>query len=156
MHWSCSTRISCPPFTIRLLAGGTIPLEAQRLGLKAYASDLNLVAVLINKAMIEMPPKFAGHAPSRRSPRSEKLSSHTCLIEPEWVGAQGLAEDVRHYGQWMRDEAEKRIGSLYPKIAVTLAMAAERLDLRPYMGRELTVIVWLWVRVSRTGMEVRL
>lgn len=90
--------------------GGTIPLEAQRLGLEAFASDLNPVAVLINKAMIEIPPKFAGKPPvNPEAYRTKRSSAH------KWNGAQGLAEDVRYYGKWMRDEAEKRIGHLYPK-----------------------------------------
>ena len=72
------------------------------------------------------------------------------LIEREWRGAQGLAEDVRYYGQWMRDEAEKRIGHLYPKIEVTAEMAKERPDLKPYVGKKLTVIAWLWARTVKS------
>jgi putative DNA methylase len=123
--------------------GGTIPLEAQRLGLDAYASDLNPVAVLINKAMIEIPPKFAGRPPVHPdAQRDAKLKA--------WKGAQGLAEDVRRYGAWMRAEAEKRIGHLYPKVAITADMAAERPDLKPLVGQELTVIAWLWARTVKS------
>jgi putative DNA methylase len=68
------------------------------------------------------------------------------LFKKEWKGAQGLAEDVRYYGKWMRDEAEKRIGHLYPKVEITAAMAKERPDLKPYAGQKLTVIAWLWAR----------
>ena len=118
-----------------------MPLEAQRLGLEAYASDLNPVAVLINKAMIEIPPKFAGQAACE--PRRATAES---ADGQEWRGAQGLAEDVRYYGQWMRDEAEKRIGHLYPKVEVTAEMAKDRPDLKPYVGKNLTVIAWLWAR----------
>jgi putative DNA methylase len=125
--------------------GGAIPLEAQRLGLEAYASDLNPVAVLINKAMIEIPPKFAGRPPVH--PAAHKTKQ---LIAPEWKGAAGLAEDVRRYGQWMRDEAEKRIGHLYPKVKVTKEMVAERPDLKPLLGEELTVIAWLWARTVKS------
>jgi putative DNA methylase len=125
--------------------GGTIPLEAQRLGLEAYASDLNPVAVLINKAMIEIPPKFAGRPPVHPAARKTKQ-----LIAPEWKGAAGLAEDVRRYGQWMRDEAEKRIGHLYPKVTITKEMVAERPDLKPLLGEELTVIAWLWARTVKS------
>jgi putative DNA methylase len=121
--------------------GGTIPLEAQRLGLEAYASDLNPVAVLINKAMIEIPPKFAGKPPV--FPKAHNAAK-------TWKGAGGLAEDVRRYGQWMRDEAEKRIGHLYPPIEVTKAMAADRPDLEPYVGEKLTVIAWLWARTVKS------
>jgi putative DNA methylase len=125
--------------------GGAIPLEAQRLGLDAYASDLNPVAVLINKAMIEIPPKFAGRAPVHPSAGKTKQ-----LIAPEWKGAAGLADDVRYYGQWMRDEAEKRIGHLYPKVTITEEMAVERPDLKPLVGEELTVIAWLWARTVKS------
>ena len=68
----------------------------------------------------------------------------------EWKGAQGLAEDVRYYGQWMRDEAEKRIGHLYPKVEVTAEMAKDRPDLKPYVGKKLTVIAWLWARTVKS------
>ncbi len=138
-------RYKLPAFHDPFAGGGALPLEAQRLGLEAYASDLNPVAVLINKAMIEIPPKFAGRPPVNPEARSKKT-----LIEREWKGAQGLAEDVRYYGQWMRDEAEKRIGHLYPKIEVTAAMVAERPDLKPYLGRRLTVIAWLWARTVKS------
>jgi len=133
-------RKKLPAFHDPFAGGGALPLEAQRLGLEAYASDLNPVAVLINKAMIEIPPKFAGRPPVNPDARKGQLDIKT------WKGAQGLAEDVRYYGQWMRDEAEKRIGHLYPKIEITLAIAKERHDLKPLVGRKLTVIAWIWTR----------
>ena len=120
-----------PAFHDPFAGGGSIPLEAQRLGLEAHASDLNPVAVLINKAMIEIPPRFAGKPPVNPDSRSGQAD-----IGAAWKGAAGLAEDVRYYGKWMRDEAEKRIGHLYPKVAVTEEMARERPDLKPYVGRE--------------------
>ncbi len=123
-----------------------MPLEAQRLGLEAYASDLNPVAVLINKAMIEIPPKFAGRPPV--NPESRKEAWHGALRA--WRGAQGLAEDVRYYGKWMRDEAQKRIGHLYPQVEITDDVVAERPDLKPYLGRKLTVIAWLWARTVKS------
>jgi len=135
-----------PAFHDPFAGGGALPLEAQRLGLEAYASDLNPVAVLINKAMIEIPPKFAGRAQANLAAHSREPTSHQSLIDREWRGAQGLAEDVRHYGGWMREEAQKRIGDLYPQVAVTSEMVRERPDLKPYAGRELTVIAWLWAR----------
>lgn len=130
--------------------GGAIPLEAQRLGLEAYASDLNPVAVLINKAMIEIPPKFAGRPPvslvhSRRG--AKKLELDFCS---EWPSATGLAEDVRYYGAWMREEAHKRIGHLYPPVEITAAMANDRSDLKPLIGQKLTVIAWLWARTVKS------
>jgi len=130
--------------------GGAIPLEAQRLGLEAYASDLNPVAVLINKAMIEIPPKFAGRPPvsllqSRQGAKKKELD-----LDREWPGATGLAEDVRYYGAWMREEAQKRIGHLYPPVEITAEMAKERPDLKPLVGQKLTVIAWLWARTVKS------
>jgi putative DNA methylase len=137
-------RHTLPAFHDPFAGGGAIPLEAQRLGLEAYASDLNPVAVLINKAMIEIPPKFAGMPPV--NPESRARTGHSGA----WNGATGLSEDVRYYGQWMRDEAEQRIGHLYPKVEVTSEMAQERPDLEPYVGRRLTVIAWLWARTVKS------
>ncbi|MFZ1446668.1 MAG: DUF1156 domain-containing protein, partial [Candidatus Dechloromonas phosphoritropha] len=154
-----------PAFHDPFAGGGALPLEAQRLGLESYASDLNPVAVLINKAMIEIPPRFAGKSPvslcrhsgrsaaETRNPEDEldsRLRGNDELFMREWKGAQGLAEDVRYYGQWMRDEAEKRIGHLYPKVDVTAEMAEERPDLKQYVGRQLTVIAWLWARTVKS------
>ncbi|GAA4162738.1 DUF1156 domain-containing protein [Gryllotalpicola daejeonensis] len=114
-----------PPAILDPFAGGgTIPLEAQRLGLEAHASDLNPVAVLINKALIEIPPKFAGRPPVFPDAAGQRNS---------WPKATGLAEDVRRYGQWMRDEAERRIGHLYPKATLK-------------DGSKATVIAWIWAR----------
>ncbi len=138
-------RNKLPAFHDPFAGGGTLPLEAQRLGLEAYASDLNPVAVLINKAMIEIPPKFADKPPVNPDSRNDKT-----LFEKEWHGAQGLAEDVCYYGKWMRDEAEKRIGHLYPKIEITKDMAKDRPDLKPYIGQKLTVIAWLWARTVKS------
>lgn len=117
--------------------------------MEAYASDLNPVAVLINKAMIEIPPKFAGRPPV--NPEAQKDQT---LFKRTWQGAQGLVEDVRYYGQWMRDEAEKRIGHLYPKVEVTAEMSKDRPDLKPYVGKSLTVIAWLWARTVKSPNPV--
>lgn len=138
-------RYKLPAFHDPFAGGGSLPLEAQRLGLEAYASDLNPVAVLINKAMIEIPPKFAGRPPVNPEARKDKE-----LFRKTWRGAQGLAEDVRYYGEWIRDEAAKRIGHLYPKIEITAEMSKSRPDLRPLVGRQLTVIAWLWARTVRS------
>ena len=139
-----------PAFHDPFAGGGALPLEAQRLGLEAHASDLNPVAVLINKAMIEIPPKFAGRPPVNPVARPGGSSAKASLIERGWTGAQGLAEDVRYYGQWMRDEAERRIGHLYPPVEVTAEMVRERPDLKQYQGRKLTVIAWLWARTVKS------
>ena len=136
-----------PAFHDPFAGGGAIPLEAQRLGLESWASDLNPVAVLINKAMIEIPPKFAGQKPVGPVPSGEQKGRTT---EPDWSGAQGLAEDVRRYGHWMREEAEKRIGHFYPKIEITKEMAKDRPDLVPLVGQKLTVIAWLWARTVKS------
>lgn len=127
--------------------GGAIPLEAQRLGLEAHASDLNPVAVLINKSMIEIPPKFAGLEPI--NPDWQKATAAQ-RIGRTWPGASGLADDVRYYGAWMREEAHKRIGHLYPKVEITEEMAAVRPDLKKHVGKKLTVIAWLWARTVKS------
>ncbi len=135
-----------PAFHDPFAGGGAIPLEAQRLGLESHASDLNPVAVTINKAMIEIPPKFAGKKPVGPIPQSDKQSR--CV--EDWSGAKGLAEDVRRYGAWMRTEAEQHIGHLYPKIEITAEMALGRPDLKPLIGQKLTVIAWLWARTVKS------
>ena len=113
--------------------GGTIPLEAQRLGLPVYGGDLNPVAVLISKALVEIPSRFAGLPPVNPDARDE-----SGLIT--WERAQGLAEDIGYYGRWMRDRAFERIGHLYPKV-----------ELPAEEGRgEATVIAWIWARTVRS------
>lgn len=137
-----------PGFHDPFAGGGALPLEAQRLGLESYASDLNPVAVTINKAMIEIPPKFAGRAPVGPEIAADKGSKKRATRDAfeDWSGAKGLAEDVRRYGAWMREQAKQRIGYLYPQIEVTAEMVAERPDLAQYQGEKLTVIAWLWAR----------
>ena len=140
-----STNGNPPPLYDPFCGGGSIPLEAQRLNLESYGSDLNPVSVLICKAMIEIPAKFAGQPPVNPESRKQKD-----IGSREWKGAEGLAEDVRYYGKWMRDEAEKRIGHLYPKVEITEEMAKERPDLEQYVGQKLTVIAWLWARTVKS------
>jgi putative DNA methylase len=135
-----------PAFHDPFAGGGAIPLEAQRLGLESYASDLNPVAVIINKAMIEIPPRFASRAPVGPLPPGERQAK----LHEDWSGAKGLAEDVRRYGAWMREQAEKRIGHLYPKMEITAEMVAERPDLKPLLGKKLTVIAWIWARTVKS------
>ncbi len=124
-----STDGNPPPVYDPFCGGGSIPLEAQRLGLEAHGSDLNPVAVLITKALIEIPPKFKDLPPVNPESRSQ-------LKVNQWRGAQGLAEDVRYYGKWMRDRAFEKIGHLYPKVKI-----AE--------GQEATVIAWIWARTVK-------
>jgi putative DNA methylase len=121
-----------PPVLDPFCGGGSIPLEAQRLGLEVYASDLNPVAVLITKALVEIPRKFAGRPPVY--PKQP-----TKLLEKDWQRAEGLAEDVRYYGKWMRDEAEKRVGHLYPQVKLPKERG----------GGQATVIAWLWARMVK-------
>lgn len=135
-----------PAFHDPFAGGGAIPLEAQRLGLESYASDLNPVAVLINKAMIEIPPKFIGQPPVGRLPPGEKQGK----LIGDWAGVRGLAEDVRRYGHWMHEEAVRRIGYLYPKIKISKDIVTERPDLKAIEGEELTVIAWLWARTVKS------
>lgn len=124
-----STNGNPPALLDPFAGGGAIPLEAQRLGLEAHAHDLNPVAVMINKAMIEIPPKFAGQAPVNPESRCNPFKT-------EWKGAEGLAEDVRYYGEWMKKRAWERIGHLYPKV-------------KDEYGQEHTVIAWIWTRTVK-------
>ena len=64
---------------------------------------------MINKAMIEIPPKFAGQAPVNPDARARLDAADG------WIGAKGLAEDVRYYGEWMKLQAFRKIGHLYPR-----------------------------------------
>lgn len=127
-----STNNNPPALLDPFAGGGAIPLEAQRLGLEAHAHDLNPVAVTINKAMIEIPPRFAGKAPVNPDAQVSAMRSG-------WSRAQGLAEDVRYYGEWMKQEAFKRIGHLYPKVKVPHEQG----------GGEATVIAWIWARTVK-------
>lgn len=128
-----STGNNPPPLLDPFAGGGTIPLEAQRLGLEAHAHDLNPVAVMINKAMIEIPPKFAGQAPVNPDARARLDAADG------WTGAKGLAEDMRYYGEWMKKQAFQKIGHLYPKVKVPAAQG----------GGEATVIAWIWARTVK-------
>ncbi len=121
-----------PPVYDPFCGGGSIPLEGQRLGLVAHGSDINPVAVLITKGLIEIPPKFQNQPPV--NPEAQ-----TGLKTAQWYGAQGLAADVRYYGAWMREQAFKTIGHLYPKVTLP----------QEYGGGEATVIAWLWARTVK-------
>lgn len=120
-----STGGNPPPILDPFAGGGTIPLEAQRLGLEVHASDLNPVAVLINKALVEIPPKFAGRAPVFPGVEEGQMGT--------WDGAAGIAADIRAYGEWMRDEAFARIGEHYPRATLD-------------DGSQATVVAWIWAR----------
>lgn len=123
--------------------GGAIPLEAQRLGLEAYASDLNPLAAVINKAMIEVPPRFSGRSPV--GPHDGALG-----LRRSWPSTSGLAEDVRRYGRWIRDEAQRRIGTHYPAARISTELAKNRADLKGLAGKEFPVIAWLWARTTKS------
>jgi len=137
-------RTKLPCFHDPFAGSGALPLEAQRLGLESHASDLNPVAVLINKATIEIPPKFLSCPPINPESRADHTNTGT------WRGATGLAADIRYYGKWICDEAFNRIGHLYPNIRVTAEMAESRKDLKSYVGEELTVIAWIWTRTVKS------
>ena len=155
-----------PAFHDPFAGGGALPLEAQRLGLESHASDLNPVAVTINKAMIEIPPRFAGRAPVGPQIEAERGTKRaTKNAFEDWSGARGLAEDVRRYGAWMREQAQQRIGHLYPTVQITPEILAASAfpsgaggqkdhqnaglaGLQP--GQELTVIAWLWARTVKS------
>lgn len=124
-----STGGNPPPVFDPFAGGGTIPLEAQRLGLKAIAADLNPVAVMINKAMIEIPAKFQNQSPVNPAAKS--------LLDDDWHGARGLADDVAYYGKLLKEKAFAKIGHLYPKVKI------------PETGQEATVIAWLWARTVK-------
>jgi putative DNA methylase len=125
-----------PAFHDPFAGGGALPLEALRLGLESNATDLNPVAVLLNKAMIEIPSRFAGFRPIGPVPQNEKQR----VLPREWVGLQGLAEDVRRYGGWLRDEAFRRIGHLYPNADLPKSLG----------GGKAKVISWLWARTVKS------
>jgi len=154
-----STKV--PPVLDPFAGGGSIPLEAQRLGLCANASDLNPVALLINKALIEIPPKFSGTPPVHPPEEGQRQDS---LLKKDWKGSEGLAEDVRYYGKWMRDKAENLVGNVYPKANITSTLLADRPDLQHLglkPGDNLNVIAWLWARTvmcpnPACGMETPL
>jgi putative DNA methylase len=120
-----------PPILDPFCGGGSIPLEAQRLGLEAHGSDLNPVAVLVTKALVELPARFAGRPPVH--------PGGAAALGP-WEGALGLAEDLRCYGRWMREQAERRLGQLYPRVTLPPG----------HGGGEATVIAWIWARTVRS------
>jgi len=121
-----SCGVELPPVYDPFSGGGSIPLEAQRLGLPAYGSDLNPVAVMIGKAMIEIPPKFKDKEPIHPGAKERHF----------YRNAEGLAEDVKYYGEWMREKAWERIGHLYPQVDLP----------KEYGGGKATVIAWIWAR----------
>ena len=125
----------CPVIYDPFCGSGSIPLEAQRIGLCARGSDLNPLSVLLTKAMIELPPKFHNHKPS--NPHADPMGMFTGKSSkkksPPWKGPAGLADDIRYYGAWMREEAHKRIGHLYPNVQLS-------------DGTSTTVVAWLWAR----------
>lgn len=127
-----STNNDPPALLDPFAGGGAIPLEAQRLGLEAHAHDLNPVAVMINKAMIEIPPKFADMPPVNPD-------AQVSAMRDGWAGASGIANDVRYYGEQVKKEAYKRVGHMYPQVRVPQEQG----------GGEATVIAWIWARTVK-------
>lgn len=138
-------RFKLPPFHDPFAGGGALPLEGQRLGLESFASDLNPVAVLINKALIEIPPKFSGYSPV--NPDSIELKDK---MDTGWNGAHGLADDIRYYGKWMCDEATKIVGHLYPKIEISPELCSLQPSLLKYKNQKLTISTCLWARTVKS------
>lgn len=136
-----------PIFYDPFAGSGSIPLSAQWLGLESYASDLNPVAVVINKATLEIPAKFVGSSPVNPSWQGSLESEKALRV---WEAATGLAEDVRYYGNLIRNEVEEKIGDYYPQVEITPELASDRPDLVPYIGKKLTVTAWLWARTVRS------
>lgn len=137
-----------PAFHDPFAGGGAIPLEAQRLGLESYASDLNPVAVMLNKAMIET-PSLVNNSTTPIGPLP-KLENNADLFKKTWTKTECLAEDVRRYGNWMLEKAKEKIGCFYPDVLVTSEMAKNRPDLTTYIGKRLKVIAWLWGRTVKS------
>jgi putative DNA methylase len=129
-----------PPLLDPFAGGGSIPLEAARLGMEAYAGDLNPVAVLLNKCYLELVPRWGDRPPVNPEDR-KKIGGRQ-----GWRGSTALAADVRYYGRVILERARKKIGHLYPPVKVTSEMVAEHPHLKPYVGKELPVIAWLWAR----------
>lgn len=127
--------------------GGTIPLEAKRLGIETYSSDLNPLAVLINKALLVLPDRFSGKSPV--GPVSGAVGDQICL-EQDWPLSAGLAEDVRRYARGMLEKAKSRIGEFYPSITISKHLASGRADLQKIVGEEVSVIAYLWARTVRS------
>jgi putative DNA methylase len=134
-----------PVFSDPFSGSGALPLSAQWLGVESLSSDVNPVAVLINKATIEIPYIFAGNSPVNPSIHKSRLS-----LDPQWRDARGLAEDVRYYGRWMREEMESRIGAFYPKVKITDKMAHGRSDLEKLIGKECVVVAYIWARTVKS------
>lgn len=132
-----------PAFHDPFAGGGALPLEAQRLGLESYASDLNPVPVLINKAMIEIPPRFHNSRPVGPLPKGGKTNL-------TYNGPEGLAEDISRYGLWLLDEAKKRIGQYYPEVVITEELAKDRPDLQDLIGKSFPVIAYVWARTVKS------
>lgn len=134
-----------PKFNDPFSGGGSIPVEALRLGLETIASDLNPVAVTINKAMIEILPRFS-NMPSVNQ-RKDKLQ---LKLESNWIGNQGFAEDVRKYGAWIREELDARLANICPPISITEKHADERPDLKNLIGESLNIITWIWTKTVKS------
>jgi putative DNA methylase len=138
-------RDKLPDFHDPFAGGGAIPLEAQRLGLESFASDLNPVAVLLNKAMIEIPSIFLNRGATNPMAQLEKRQ-----MDKSWIGIQGLVDDVKYYGKLIRDRAYNKLSNAYPAIEITKDICIDRPDLKKYLGRRLTIITWIWARTVKS------
>ncbi|NJD67808.1 MAG: hypothetical protein C3F12_04515 [Candidatus Methylomirabilota bacterium] len=124
-----------PPVLDPFAGGGSIPLEAARLGFESHAADLNPVAVLLNKCNLELVPRWLDQPAVNPEDRSQKSGGRR-LVSGEWRGSRGLAADVRYYGRVVLERVRKKIGHLYPKVKLP----------KEHGGHEANVIAWLWAR----------
>jgi putative DNA methylase len=130
--------------------GGAIPLEGKRLGLSVEATDLNPVAVVINKALVDIPSRFNGQASITSGQHLDELPLKPRRSERQVQGLEGLCADLVHYGSWIREECERRLGDFYPNVAITREIADIRPDLIPLLGQNLSVVSWLWARTVKS------
>ncbi len=135
-----------PGFHDPFAGGGALPLEAQRLGLESFATDLNPIAAMINKGMIEIPGIFANMQPVGPVPDSEKQTR----FDIDWHASKGLAEDVRRYGHWINNKAKDELDEYYPQVHITEELCTDRDDLLKYKGKRLEVVTWLWARTVKS------
>jgi putative DNA methylase len=122
-----------PPVLDPFSGGGSIPLEAARLGCEAHAADLNPVAVLLNKCNLEIAPRWAGHAPVNPDDRRHIGGTQS------WRGTHGLAADLRYYGKLIGGRTQEKLGHLYPKVRLS----------QEHGGGETNVIAWLWAHTVK-------